>query len=414
MNRMKKISIGLAFLSVIVMCVMMTGMLILVKAVPTDATVKSYEQQLSEIAAKQQDALNRLADVRGDMSNVQATKQLYDEVVDLSIKKKNLTMQQLDTITLQIANKETAIAEAESNIARQKEAFMNRMVTMYEEGEASYIGLILGADDMVEFLSRIDMVTTILEYDKRVIASLEENTVQLAKNVEDLEYALQLQEAAIDDLEDNILDARAMADEALAYMESLQQNESALLQDYYNAKAQEEELNKKLEERLRQLQEQEKSNYVGGDMDWPLPYDVSYQVSSEFGWRTLWGAQDYHLGIDLACAANTPVYAANAGKVIESAYHYSYGNYVLIDHGGGKATLYAHMNERWVSAGDKVTQRQQIGLVGTTGSSSGNHLHFEVLQNLHFLLVFGFSDFRVFSKNHFNFHDEKKQKQTHS
>ena len=381
MNRMKKISIGLAFLSVIVMCVMMTGMLILVKAVPTDATVKSYEQQLSEIAAKQQDALNRLADVRGDMSNVQATKQLYDEVVDLSIKKKNLTMQQLDTITLQIANKETAIAEAESNIARQKEAFMNRMVTMYEEGEASYIGLILGADDMVEFLSRIDMVTTILEYDKRVIASLEENTVQLAKNVEDLEYALQLQEAAIDDLEDNILDARAMADEALAYMESLQQNESALLQDYYNAKAQEEELNKKLEERLRQLQEQEKSNYVGGDMDWPLPYDVSYQVSSEFGWRTLWGAQDYHLGIDLACAANTPVYAANAGKVIESAYHYSYGNYVLIDHGGGKATLYAHMNERWVSAGDKVTQRQQIGLVGTTGSSSGNHLHFEVREN---------------------------------
>ena len=359
----------------------MTGMLILVKAVPTDATVKSYEQQLSEIAAKQQDALNRLADVRGDMSNVQATKQLYDEVVDLSIKKKNLTMQQLDTITLQIANKETAIAEAESNIARQKEAFMNRMVTMYEEGEASYIGLILGADDMVEFLSRIDMVTTILEYDKRVIASLEENTVQLAKNVEDLEYALQLQEAAIDDLEDNILDARAMADEALAYMESLQQNESALLQDYYNAKAQEEELNKKLEERLRQLQEQEKSNYVGGDMDWPLPYDVSYQVSSEFGWRTLWGAQDYHLGIDLACAANTPVYAANAGKVIESAYHYSYGNYVLIDHGGGKATLYAHMNERWVSAGDKVTQRQQIGLVGTTGSSSGNHLHFEVREN---------------------------------
>ncbi|MBR4959490.1 MAG: M23 family metallopeptidase, partial [Clostridia bacterium] len=86
----------------------------------------------------------------------------------------------------------------------------------------------------------------------------------------------------------------------------------------------------------------------------------------------------YHLGIDLACAANTAIYASNAGKVLESAYHYSYGHYVLIDHGGGKATLYAHMNERWVSAGDKVTKGQQIGLVGTTGSSSGNHLHFEV------------------------------------
>jgi len=381
MNRTKLISIGLALVSVMLMCVLMTGMITLVSAVPTDATVKSYEQQLSEIAAKQKDALKKLENVRGDMSNVQATKQLYDEVVDLSIKKKNLTMQQLDTITLQIGNKQNAIAEAEANIARQHQAFLNRMVTMYEEGEASYIGLILGADDMVEFLSRVDMVNTILEYDKRVIASLEENTANLEVALEELQYALTLQETAIDDLEANILDARAMAEEALSYMQSLQQNESALLQDYYNAKAQEEELNKKLEERLRQLQEQEKSNYVGGVMDWPLPYDVNYQVSSEFGWRTLWGAKDFHLGIDLACAANTPIYASNAGKVIESAYHYSYGHYVLIDHGGGRATLYAHMNERWVSSGEKVSQRQQIGLVGTTGSSSGNHLHFEVREN---------------------------------
>jgi len=381
MNRTKLISIGVALVSVMLMCVLMTGMITLVSAVPTDATVKSYEQQLSEIAAKQKDALKKLENVRGDMSNVQATKQLYDEVVDLSIKKKNLTMQQLDTITLQIGNKQNAIAEAEANIARQHQAFLNRMVTMYEEGEASYIGLILGADDMVEFLSRVDMVNTILEYDKRVIASLEENTANLEVALEELQYALTLQETAIDDLEANILDARAMAEEALSYMQSLQQNESALLQDYYNAKAQEEELNKKLEERLRQLQEQEKSNYVGGVMDWPLPYDVNYQVSSEFGWRTLWGAKDFHLGIDLACAANTPIYASNAGKVIESAYHYSYGHYVLIDHGGGRATLYAHMNERWVSSGEKVSQRQQIGLVGTTGSSSGNHLHFEVREN---------------------------------
>ena len=79
----------------------------------------------------------------------------------------------------------------------------------------------------------------------------------------------------------------------------------------------------------------------------------------------------------------TPIFSIitvtyNAGKVLESAYHYSYGNYVLIDHGGGKATLYAHMNERWVSSGETVKKGQQIGLVGTTGSSSGNHLHFEV------------------------------------
>ena len=299
-------------------------------------------------------------------------------MVELSIKKKNLTMQQLDSITLQIGNKQEAIAVAEEAIARQKAAFMSRMVTMYEEGEASYIGLILGADNLVEFMTRVDMVNTILEYDKRVIASLEENTELLEKSLEELEDALVLQNEAIADLEANILDTKKLAEEALAYMQSLQANESALLRDYYNAKAQEEELNKKLEAYLKELMEKEKSQYVGGEMGWPLPFDVHYVVSSEFGWRKLWGMDDYHLGIDLACAANTPIYAANAGKVLESAYHYSYGNYVLIDHGGGKATLYAHMNERWVSSGETVKKGQQIGLVGTTGSSSGNHLHFEV------------------------------------
>ena len=129
------------------------------------------------------------------------------------------------------------------------------------------------------------------------------------------------------------------------------------------------------------MQAKQQSTYVGGTLEWPLPLDVYYQVSSEYGWRTLWGVQDFHLGLDLACACNTNVYAANAGTVLKSEYHYSYGNYVLIDHGGGISTLYAHMNERWVSAGDTVTALQQIGKVGTTGSSSGYHLHFEVREN---------------------------------
>lgn len=347
----------------------------------TDATVKSYEQQIAELAAKQQDALNRLQSIRNDYSDAQTTKQTYDEIVELTIKKKNLTMQQLDAITVQIENKQADIEEAEAGIEKQKTAFLERMVTIYEEGESSYIGLILGADDMVDFLSRVDMVTSILEYDQQVITELEENTAKLEVALVELEDALALQTSAITDLEASIKEANSMADEAQAYMETLAQNESAQLQNYYNAKALKDELNAKLEERLRQLQEQEKKSYVGGDLGWPLPVDVRYTVSSEFGWRTLWGASDYHLGIDLACAANTAVYAANAGTVIESQYHYSYGNYVLIDHGGGIATLYAHMNERWVSAGDSVVQGQQIGLVGTTGSSSGYHLHFEVREN---------------------------------
>ena len=122
-------------------------------------------------------------------------------------------------------------------------------------------------------------------------------------------------------------------------------------------------------------------DYVGGSVSWVLEPGVAYTVSSEQGPRELYGEYDYHLGTDLACPAGTSIHAYNAGTVLISEYHYSYGNYVLIDHGGGLQTLYAHMSERAVSAGDWVESGQVIGYVGMTGSAYGYHLHFEVREN---------------------------------
>jgi len=352
-------------------------------AAPTDATVKSYEQQLSELQTKQAEALARLDAVRGDYSDVMQTKAYYDELVALSVKKKDLAMQQLEAIEKQIAEKQTAIAEAEEAIEKQEEAYMARMVTMYEEGEASFLSLILGADSLVEFLSRIDMVTTIQAYDKQVVASLEENRAALEKNLADLEYSMTLRREAQAALEADIQAAQQMADESLAYMQELQKNESALLRQYYANKEAEEALNDELTAYLAELQKKQQKEYVGGTLGWPLPVDVDYVVSSEYGERDLWGQPDFHYGIDLACACNTPIYAANAGTVITSDVHWSYGEYIVIDHGGGQATLYAHMNSgcRKVFVGDTVEKGQLIGLVGTTGNSSNYHLHFEVRIN---------------------------------
>ncbi len=122
-------------------------------------------------------------------------------------------------------------------------------------------------------------------------------------------------------------------------------------------------------------------SYVGGTPSWVLEPGVNYTVSSEQGWRELYGESDYHLGTDLACAAGTEIHAYNAGTVLISEYHWSYGNYVLVDHGGGIQTLYAHMAERAVSAGDWVESGQILGYVGMTGSAYGYHLHFEFRVN---------------------------------
>ena len=347
----------------------------------TDATVQSYEQQLAELSRKQEAALAQIESLKSDIYQAQNTKYAYDELVNLSIKKKDLTQMQYDSITEQIAAKEALIEEANVNIESQREARLSRLRALQDAGKANYLEILLGATDLVDFMTRVDRVSTMMEYDRHVVESLEQNRTQLQMAQAELEHSLELQQSAIKQLEENISLAQAAAEESRQYMESLQQDESAAVAAYWAAKEKENEINSQLQTYLQELQAKQQKAYVGGTLEWPLPLDVYYQVSSEYGWRTLWGMQDFHLGLDLACACNTAVYAANAGTVLKSEYHYSYGNYVLIDHGGGISTLYAHMNERWVSAGDTVTVKQQIGKVGTTGSSSGYHLHFEVREN---------------------------------
>ena len=347
----------------------------------TDATVQSYEQQLAELSRKQEAALAQIESLKSDIYEAQNTKYAYDELVNLSIKKRDLTQMQYDSITEQIAAKEALIEEANVNIEAQREARLSRLRALQDAGKANYLEILLGATDLVDFMTRVDRVSTMMEYDRHVVESLEQNRTQLQMAQAELEHSLELQQSAMEQLEDSINLAQAAAEQSRQYMESLQQDESAAVASYWAAKEKENEINSQLQTYLQELQAKQQKAYVGGTLEWPLPLDVYYQVTSEYGWRTLWGMQDFHLGLDLACACNTAVYAANAGTVLKSEYHYSYGNYVLIDHGGGISTLYAHMNERWVSAGDTVTVRQQIGKVGTTGSSSGYHLHFEVREN---------------------------------
>ncbi|MBQ7921780.1 MAG: peptidoglycan DD-metalloendopeptidase family protein [Clostridia bacterium] len=343
--------------------------------------MQSYEQQLAEISKRQQEALNNLQQVRNEQASAMEQKAAYDSLVDLAVKKKELAKKQYDSIVEQIASKEEMIATATVNIETKYQAFLDRMVTVYEEGEVSYLELILGAQSLTDFFNRIDTVNTIREYDKRVIESLKQNKADLEEAQLALVESLALQETTMKQYEQSIADAQKISDEALAYMQSLENDEAKWLDKYYENLALEKELDAQLQQYLKELAEKNKSNYVGGVMGWPLPLDVKYYVSSEQGWRKLWGMDDYHYGIDLACAANTEIYAANAGEVVTSTYHNSYGNYVLIDHGGGKATLYAHMNQRLVNVGDKVEKGQLIGKVGSTGNSSGNHLHFEVREN---------------------------------
>lgn len=347
----------------------------------TDATVKSYEDQLSNIAYHIEQAQNDLQYIRGQKSSTWEEAAKLDELIGYNESWKDLAEKQLDTLNKQIVETEEHIAALENKIEKQHNAYLERMVREYMEQEIDYVELILGSEGLVDFLSKVEYVRSILDYDKQIIGELEANKKELETETIKLEKAKGDQASKVEDYEAAIKSSQEAYDQKLSLMASLEKDEAASMDAYTYYKELEDQLNRELENYLAELQRKSQSTYVGGTGGWPLQAGVYYYVSSEFGWRVLWGTNDFHLGIDLACANGTEIYAYNAGTVVKSESHYSYGNYVLVDHGGGISTLYAHMSSRAVQAGDYVAAGQLLGYVGMTGSASGYHLHFEVREN---------------------------------
>lgn len=421
----------------------------------TDATVKSYEDQLTSIVTKQQQALNDLADIRSSKADAGEEIGKYDELLKYNNDMRNLASGELDSLAKQIASNTELISDTEEKLEKQEEAFLERMVAVYMEDDADVFELLFGAGDLTDFLTKIDRVNAIFEYDNNIITELEENRATLKKARTDLEQAEDRQKQRVSDYENAIKQTQQIYDAKLEYMDSLKNDESKLIENYTYLKGLENELNAELEEYLAEVareqerkrkeeeerrrleeearlaaeeaarqqqtqQEQQNQNsqssgwdgtgysidgddsytytdnysygtsyntdgsyytYSGGQLNWPLEPGTAYFISSEQGWRDLYGMSDYHLGLDIACDNGTPVHAAEGGTVLKSESHPSYGEYVLIDHGNGISTLYAHMSSRNVSAGDPVYSGQVIGWVGLTGNTYGYHLHFEVRES---------------------------------
>ena len=353
------------------------GTAVLTNAELTDATVKSYEEQIANVAWQIKQAQEKLENIRSQQNATWVEMGAIDDLINYNDELKSLAEQQLNSLTVQIEEAKASINDTESKINSQEQAFLERMVQNYMEEDIDYLELVLGSENLVDFLTRMDRVNSILEYDKKVIADLTQNREQLELVKAKLDEAEKTQMQRIAEYEEVIKSNQTIYQEKLDFIAYLENNKSAAQANYEYYKALDDQLNKELEDYLAELQRKSQSQYVGGNGGWPLEPGVYYYVSSEQGWRNLWGTQDFHYGIDLACANGTKILAYNAGTVLVSTFHYSYGNYVVVDHGGGISTLYAHMSSNAVSVGDYVQAGQLLGYCGLTGNTSGYHLHFE-------------------------------------
>lgn len=284
--------------------------------------------------------------------------------------------------------------------------FLDLLRMTYEEGTANYLEILLGAESFTDLLARIDRVSGLIRYSDGLMEELSAKRQLLDAKYAELVNASQSQDEAIAKLESKRSEIEAWklenendiaiieADiEKLTGEQGAYKNLAELLDADFEAEVaaaiaaenkhrEDVAIQKELEEE-RKRQEALAEAIRKQQFLWPLPLSWDY-ISYDFGYRTMpdLGYYDkFHYGIDIPAYRGTDIYASKAGKVLIAKYHSSYGNYVLIDHGDGYQTLYAHSSKLYVKAGEYVEQGQVIAAVGTTGSSNGNHLHFEVRVN---------------------------------
>lgn len=357
--------------------------------------VIAYQESIKELEAKQKDLKDKLKNVQNDRYTAQQKSAYYNELI-LSTEKKIETAQNLlDALTVQIGEKENAIAEKEVEITEKtaevnttREKFLLMIRAQYESENTDALSVVVGADDMSDLLSRVENAANLLSYNSKLLEKFKTEKQQLEdmKNVlESTKAELESTKAEQETYAEELLKEQSALEEQKGdsdrYVASLRKTEAQITAEYEAARKAEDEENARLENLLKQLAKASQSDYVGGKFIWPCDLSVK-RISSGYGYRTyyIYGKKvtDFHRGIDIPSAVGTDIYAAQTGKVVIATKHSSYGNYIVVDHGGGISTLYAHCSKLLVSVGDTVKQGDHIAEMGATGNVTGPHLHFEV------------------------------------
>ncbi len=341
-----------------------------------DSTIAGLEEQINALQQQQNALLGQINSIKNEVYVAYDYKIQMDALVTVTAQKMELADALVKELEGKISDSEKEITKKEKEIADTKEKVIERLRYAQENGNVSELELILEAKGMSDFLSRLDKVNSMIEYDRDIMTNYKSQKTDLESKQTTLEASKSAQETTIAALEKEKEEYAAMAQESLDYMTQLQNNQAQLEAQFNKASAAEDALNAELTEYIKKLQAQ---NQVVPDQTGfmrPIKQGVGY-VSSPYGWRTIYGVSDFHQGTDIACGHGTPILASSGGKVIIAESHWSYGNYLIIDHGGGISTLYAHCSSLAVSVGQTVTKGQTIAYVGSTGFSTGNHVHFE-------------------------------------
>lgn len=356
-------------------------------------SAKGKISSLEEEKERTEQAIRELETLKSDTETY--VKKLDDNLSTLN--------QEMDALAEQITDKETDIEAIKTELQEAKdieqsqyEAMKKRIKYMYEKGENSYLDLLLQCRSMSELLNRSEYINQIAAYDRKMLnryAAVKEQVAAEERRLEEehvqllsLQEQTKAKQASVEQLVNeksaelfkyqNQISVKSA--EASAYEADIKAQEDAIKKIEAEIKRQEEEARKKA------AAAGQKYNTVSiGNINFIWPCPSSGRITSAFGGRSspTEGASSNHQGIDIGASTGTNIVAAASGTVTISTYSYSAGNYIMINHGGGVSTVYMHCSQLLASVGDTVKQGQVIAKVGSTGYSTGPHLHFGVRLN---------------------------------
>lgn len=355
--------------------VLLVLVLCLSMVMPIGATdISSEEQKAKEIEVQKNTAEAEKAQIASNLNKI------LDEMVEI----RNSIAKKLD----EILSKEEELAVAKANADDQYEAMKLRIRYMYEAGNAQFIEVLVKSKNFSDLINNAEYVQTVSSYDRNMLVEFQ----NIVSEVERQEQELKEEHTALEGMQTE-LQAKQVTVESMLASKNQEVDSLSSALSAQNTKIA--EMKEAAAEAARIAAEQAAAaaasspsygsggaSLVSGNGQFAHPNPVG-RITCGFGYRThpIYGGSDFHKGLDLASPTGTPIYAAEAGTVTTSGYGPSTGNWIVINHGNGLLTYYMHASALYVRVGEQVSKGQNIAAVGSTGDSTGPHLHFQVMVN---------------------------------
>lgn len=349
-------------------------------ACPSTAYAETLSEQLESARQEQAELEKEIKAIQANKNKALEQKELMDQRNDKLRREVSLVQKQTDETSARI--KKLKKQEKE-----QYELFCKQMRQEEERGKISYWSVIFKATSFADLLGRIDFINEVMDYDQQVMEKLRATREQLVKDKAELEEQQAELHSAQQELEEKIAEASALIEEyeateagKQALHDQAEEDEARVLDMIAEAKRKAEEERKKREEQGEKPSKPHKPSSGGDGFIWPT--SATRYVTSPYGYRICpFHGEEYHNGADIGAPYGSAVLAAASGTVIQAGWNGGYGISVMIQHDDDYVTLYGHMCDWNVSAGQEVSQGQVIGWCGNTGNSAGAHIHYSMYKN---------------------------------